>query len=63
MDGFLATRKIREFMPEIPIIAQTAYNSEEDKQLAFASGCTGFISKPLRKDVVLSTIIGYLNVE
>ena len=63
MDGFMATRQIREFMPDIPIIAQTAYNTEADKELAYASGCTSFISKPLKKDVVLSTINGYLPAE
>jgi signal transduction histidine kinase/CheY-like chemotaxis protein len=62
MDGFMATRQIREFMPDIPIIAQTAYDTEADKELAYASGCTSFISKPLKKDVVLSTINGYLLV-
>ncbi len=63
MDGFMATRQIREFMPDIPIIAQTAYDTEADKELAYASGCTSFISKPLKKDVLLSTINGYLLVE
>ncbi len=63
MDGFMATRKIREFLPDIPIIAQTAYNTEADKELAYASGCTSFISKPLKKDVVLSAINEYLPAE
>jgi CheY-like chemotaxis protein len=63
MDGFMATRQIREFLPDIPIIAQTAYNTDEDKELAHASGCTSFISKPLNKDVVLSAIKGYLPAE
>lgn len=60
MDGFMATRKIREFMPDIPIIAQTAYNTEADKELALESGCTSFISKPVKRDVVLSAIHGLL---
>ncbi len=60
MDGFMATRQIREFLPDVPIIAQTAYNTEADKELAYASGCNSFISKPVKKDVVLSAINGYL---
>jgi signal transduction histidine kinase/CheY-like chemotaxis protein len=63
MDGFMATRQIREFLPDIPIIAQTAYNTEEDKELAYSSGCSSFISKPLKKEVVLSAINGYLSLE
>ncbi len=60
MDGFLATKKIREFMPDIPIIAQTAFNSEEDKELAVESGCTTLICKPLKKEIILSAISEYL---
>jgi CheY-like chemotaxis protein len=60
MDGFMATRQIREFLPDLPIIAQTAYNTEADKELAYASGCNSFISKPLKKDVILKVINGYL---
>jgi CheY-like chemotaxis protein len=59
----MATRQIREFLPDIPIIAQTAYNTEEDKELAYASGCTSFISKPLKMEVVLSAINGYFSTE
>ena len=61
MDGFTATRQIREFLPDVPIIAQTAYNTEADEELAYASGCTSFISKPLKMSVVLSTINTYLS--
>jgi signal transduction histidine kinase/CheY-like chemotaxis protein len=61
MDGFMATRQIREFLPDLPIIAQTAYNTESDKELAYASGCNSFISKPLKKDVVLSIVNVYLS--
>jgi CheY-like chemotaxis protein len=61
MDGLMATRQIREFLPDVPIIAQTGYNAEADKELAFASGCTSFISKPLKKDIVLSAIKVYLS--
>jgi signal transduction histidine kinase/CheY-like chemotaxis protein len=61
MDGLIATRQIREFLPDLPIIAQTAYNTDADKENAYASGCTAFISKPLKKDVVLSAINVYIS--
>lgn len=54
MDGYEATSKIREFMPDLPIIAQTAYTSDSDRNKAMACGCTDFISKPLTRDILIS---------
>lgn len=56
MDGYEATRRIKEFRPNISIIAQTAYSSEADKNKAFACGCSDFISKPLKKEILLDKI-------
>lgn len=50
LDGFEATKQIREFSPDIPIIAQTAYSSEEDRGRAISVGCNDFISKPISKE-------------
>ena len=61
MSGYDATKLIREFMPDIPIIAQTAYITEQDKENAFRSGCNDFISKPFKKELLISKILGNLN--
>lgn len=58
MDGYTAARIIREQNSTIPIIAQTAY--VEDKEKAYSSGCTGFISKPFDKKGLLSVISEYI---
>lgn len=55
MDGYEATKKIREFS-NIPIIAMTANAFDEDKQKALKVGMDGHIAKPIDVDVVLSTI-------
>jgi len=47
MDGFEATKCIKRFCPDLPILAQTAFISESDKQKAIACGCSDFISKPI----------------
>ncbi len=60
MDGYEATKQIREFMPTVPIIAQTAYASSSDKSRALACGCTDFISKPFRKELFLSKVKEHL---
>jgi signal transduction histidine kinase/CheY-like chemotaxis protein len=62
MDGYEATRQIRDFMPDLPIIAQTAYTTEPDKNRALACGCTDFISKPLKQDTIISMVKGQLNL-
>ena len=58
MDGYSATRLIREANITIPIIAQTAYT--DDRMKAIQSGCSGFISKPFDKNSLLKVISGYI---
>jgi len=53
MDGFEATRAIREFeggRPRTPIIAFTANAMEGDQERCLASGMDDFVSKPVRRE-------------
>jgi CheY-like chemotaxis protein len=54
IDGYTASRQIREFRPDVVIIVQTAYY--EDKEAALKSGCNDFISKPFSKEQFISKI-------
>ncbi len=56
MDGYDATRMIREFNKEVVIIAQTAYALKGDRDKAINAGCNEYISKPVKKDILLSMI-------
>ncbi|HNY06093.1 MAG TPA: response regulator [Candidatus Egerieousia sp.] len=47
MDGLEATKKIREFNKNVPIIAVTAFAFEQDKINALAVGCNTYVSKPI----------------
>ena len=49
MDGYQATRKIREFNKDVVIIAQTAYALSGDMEKALEAGCNDYISKPFVK--------------
>ena len=60
MDGLEATKLIKEKMPYLPVIAQTAYSTEPDRQLAISSGCDEFISKPINKDFLISLITKFV---
>ncbi|RZS93413.1 response regulator [Aquimarina brevivitae] len=47
MDGYDATKKIKKIRPELKIVAQTAYSTEEDIKRALNAGCDDFLSKPV----------------
>ena len=59
MEGYEATRKIREFNKEIVIIAQTAYGLSGDREKAIEAGCNDYISKPINKAELLALIQKY----
>lgn len=52
MDGFQATRLIRQFNQKIIILAQTAYALLGDRELAMAAGCSDYITKPINSKVL-----------
>ncbi|WP_341665261.1 ATP-binding protein [Vibrio sp.] len=59
MDGLTATQQIRKMSNwgrQVPIIAVTANVLEEDKQLCFDAGMSGFISKPVNVDTIEKTL-------
>lgn len=56
MDGYEATRRIRQFNKEVCIIAQTAFGLSDEKDKAIASGCNDYISKPLDISLLKSLI-------
>lgn len=61
MDGFEATKKIKTFRQELPIIAVTAYALHDDEQKARDAGCDDYIAKPLNKIVLFEKMRQYLN--
>ncbi len=60
MNGYVTTKQIKEFRPELPIVAQTAYSTTADKNKAISAGCDDFISKPISKEALISMIDKYL---
>ena len=50
MDGYTATKIIRSFRPELPVIALTAFTSNEDKYKAQDAGFNDFLAKPVSQD-------------
>ena len=59
MDGYEATRQIRAEEPKgtrIPIIAVTANALVGDREKCFASGMDGFVSKPIKTEILLKAM-------
>ena len=60
IDGYEATRRIKEFKPKLPIIAQTAHALSEDKKKCMAAGCDDYMTKPLSVEILLEKIKYYI---
>jgi CheY-like chemotaxis protein len=58
IDGYETTRRIRADPggAEMPIIALTSYAMTGDRERALASGCTGYIEKPINPDTFIDEI-------
>ncbi|RLD82322.1 MAG: hypothetical protein DRJ10_05175, partial [Bacteroidetes bacterium] len=56
MDGYQALKKIKEIKPNIPIIAQTAYASDTDKEEISSVGFDDFVTKPINEDKLVQKI-------
>jgi PAS domain S-box-containing protein len=50
LDGYEATRQIRQFNKDVVIIAQTAYALAGDRENALEAGCNEYITKPINRD-------------
>jgi PAS domain S-box-containing protein len=63
MNGFEATRQIRQFNNNIVIIAQTAYGLAGDRAKTIEAGCNDYIAKPISKTELISLIQKYFKKE
>ena len=56
MDGYTATRKLREQGYQKPIIALTAHAMQHAEQECLDAGCSGFLTKPIDFDRLITTL-------
>jgi CheY-like chemotaxis protein len=60
MNGYEATKKMKELRPEVPVIMQTAYTLDANRQKALKANCNEFVSKPLTSRKVKLLLNKYL---
>lgn len=60
MDGLTCTRTLREKAINIPVIAQTAYAFESDRNESLEAGCNAYISKPVKEQILIKLLHRFL---
>ncbi len=60
MDGYEATRKIRESFQTLPIIGLSAHAMQGDVEKARAAGCSDYLTKPVDEDLLFQKLKEYL---
>ena len=63
INGFEATKQIKEINPEVPILAVTAFTHSQGIVDCFEAGCDEYISKPFKISRFLSLINNYMAIE
>lgn len=61
MDGYAAFKEIKVLFPNLPVIAQTAHSSVEDKERVMQAGFTDYVTKPLNREKLFELIYKYFN--
>ena len=60
MNGIEVTKEIRKIRKHMPIIAQTAFIFEDDKDIILEAGCDACLIKPIRKDHLLTVLSSFI---
>ncbi len=64
LNGYEATKQIRQINPDVLIIALTAFALSGDREKSLEAGCNGYLAKPVRKEdllALISKLLGELN--
>jgi PAS domain S-box-containing protein len=62
MDGLLAIKIIKEFLPDLPVIAVTAYANDKDRERIMEAGFNDYVVKPIDKQILFKKLERYFRV-
>ena len=60
LDGFAATRELRDAGFDVPIIALTARSGTTDRAKCLAAGCDDFLAKPVSRTDMIRLLAAHL---
>ena len=60
MDGMEATRIIKSFRSDLPVIAVTAFAMAKEREFILAAGCDDYLPKPLKREDLIAKIQKYI---
>ena len=61
MNGIEATKEIRKIRKSLPVIAQTAYAMDSDKEECLNAGCDAYFEKPISRNKFISVLSKFLD--
>lgn len=56
MDGLEATKIIKSFRSDLPVVALTAYAMTNDKEYILGAGCDDYVSKPFTQEELIAKV-------
>ena len=62
INGFDATRLIKQIRSDIPIVAQTAYAMENERRDCLEAGCDHYLTKPFDQKLLFNVINSFLQL-
>jgi CheY-like chemotaxis protein len=60
MNGYEATEILKKKLPNLPIVAQTAFAMSDDREKALDSGCDDYLAKPIKSKDLLNVVEKYI---
>jgi signal transduction histidine kinase len=61
LTGYEVATRLKSTMPQVPIVALSADVTENVRERVLASGCDGYIAKPIDPDIFVDQIEAFLN--